>query len=143
MEFLLYLTAEGRDIYNLISKRFSVVENAPICRSRDIYGWFDAKQKLMIVCTEHIKKSSDIKYNINETIYHESVHAAQSCKSGDGYMEPFGISSSHMPLSERRKQDLKKVISSVGPIVKKIEHEAFWMEDKPDKVRYVVRKYCF
>jgi hypothetical protein len=48
-----------------------------------------------------------------------------------------------MPLSERRWKDVSTVVSRVGSSVRYIEQEAFWMEDKPDKVKYVVQKYCF
>jgi hypothetical protein len=143
MEFLLYLTAEGKDIYNLISQKVTIIENAPICRKHSIYGWFDSKKKLMIFCTNNIKSGSNLKYYVNETLYHESVHIAQACKSGDGYLEPFGISLSSMRISSHRQNDIEKTISISGSNVRRIEHEAFWMEDKPNKVRYVVKKYCF
>jgi uncharacterized protein YdeI (BOF family) len=48
-----------------------------------------------------------------------------------------------MPLSNRRANDLKKAIRMSGEVTKNIEHEAFWMEDKPNKVKYVLEKYCF
>jgi hypothetical protein len=143
MEFLLYLSPEGQNIYNMISRKVRVVENAPICRKRDIYGWFDSMRKEMTFCTDTIKTGPSPEYYINETLFHESVHVAQSCKNGKGYLEAFGISPSSMPLSERRWKDVSTVVSSVGNSVKHIEHEAFWMEDKPDKVKYVVQKYCF
>ena len=143
MEFLLYLSPEGQNLYNLISKKVRIVENAPICRQRPIYGWFDATRKEMTFCTDTIKEGPSAEYYINETLFHESVHLAQACKSGDGYLEPFGISPSSMPISERRWNDISSVVSRLGNSVRHIEHEAFWMEDKPDKVRYVVQKYCF
>ena len=48
-----------------------------------------------------------------------------------------------MPISNNRKNDIKNAVSIVGESVRHLEHEAFWMEDKPDKVKYVVKKYCF
>jgi hypothetical protein len=143
MEFLLYLSPTGQEIYQMISRKVRVVENTPICRKHNIYGWFDSMRKEMTFCTDTIKQGSSPEYYVNETLFHESVHVAQSCKNGNGYMEPFGISPSHMPLSEKRWKDVNTVVSAIGNSVRYIEQEAFWMEDKPDKVKYVVQKYCF
>ena len=144
MEFLLYLTPIGRDIYNLMSKKIRFVENPPICREHKIYGWYDSKIDTMSICTDIIKKSSNPQYYINETLFHEAVHAAQDCKAqGTGmWYVPFGIKHSHMALSERRIKDLETSVR-INPNNRNIEREAFWMEDKPEKVKYVVQKYCF
>jgi hypothetical protein len=47
-----------------------------------------------------------------------------------------------MTLNERRTIDLNTAVKMTGQR-RQIEHEAFWMEDKPEKVKYVVQKYCF
>lgn len=143
MEFLLYLSTQGLDIYNMISKKVLVVENTHICRKHDIYGWYDSNTKTMTLCTDRIKSGPNSTYYINETLYHESVHVAQACKTGNKYLKSFGISLSDMPISNNRKNDIKNAVSIVGESVRHLEHEAFWMEDKPDKVKYVVQKYCF
>jgi uncharacterized protein YdeI (BOF family) len=143
MEFLLYLSPDSREIYNMISQKVRVVENAPICRKYNIMGWYNSKQNVMTFCTNEIKTTTNPKYYINETLLHESVHVAQSCKEGGGYIEPFGISKSSMLLTQRRKDDVISSVKINGEQVRHIEHEAFWMEDKPDKVRYVLQKYCF
>ena len=46
-----------------------------------------------------------------------------------------------MKLNASRITDLNTAIRMSGQD-KQIEHEAFWMEDKPNKVKYVVEKYC-
>ena len=143
MEFLLYLSPDSREIYNMISQKVRVVENAPICRKYSIMGWYNSKQNVMTFCTNKIKTTIDPEYYVNETLIHESVHVAQSCKEGNGYIESFGISKSSMPLTQRRKDDVVSAVKINGEQVRHIEHEAFWMEDKPDKVRYVLQKYCF
>jgi hypothetical protein len=143
MEFLLYLSPDGRDIYNLISQTVRVVENTPICRKYDIYGWYDANTKTMIFCTDRIKSGPNPQNYINETLFHESVHVAQSCKNKMTGIFPLGISLQLMPLSDRRKADLGKTIKEYNNSHLRVEHEAFWMEDKPDKVKYVLQKYCF
>lgn len=147
IEFLLYLSPAGKDIYNLISKKVRVVENSAICRTYDVYGFYQSDTKTMNVCTQKIKSTtSQISAYVDETIFHESVHVAQSCKSGDGFLVPFGISKSEMPLPSRKITDLNNS-TSIGNgnknQLRQIEHEAFWMEDKPSKVKYVLQKYCF
>lgn len=57
-------------------------------------------------------------------------------------MRAFGINSSALVLTASREQDLK-IFDRVYRNNKALEREAFWMEDKPNEVLYVVNKYCF
>jgi hypothetical protein len=125
----------------MISRRVQVVENTLICRKYDIYGWFNVNEKIMTICTDRILSRGESKYYVNETLLHESVHIAQYCKNKS--LTPLGISSSQMNLSSRRNQDVESAVKISGPSVRQIEREAFWMEDKPNEVKYVVKKYCF
>lgn len=143
MEFFLYLSSAGKDIYSLISQKVRIVENSTICRKHEIYGWYDSYKRTMSICTERIKRGPDPKYYLNETLLHEATHVAQSCKNNMYGMVPFGINPKLMPLTERRTQDVESSKKIVGNSSHQIEHEAFWMEDKPEKVKYVLRKFCF
>ena len=89
-----------------------------------------------------IKSYGNLHENVTETFLHESVHIAQDCKTKGNYLAPFGISPSVMNLNQRRQNDLKRTIAFDSRL-KYIDMEAYWMEDKPDKVKYVVQKYCF
>jgi hypothetical protein len=140
MDFLLYLSPESTEIYQMISRRIRVVENTPICRKYDIYGWFNVNEKTMTICTDRIVSGGDYRYYVNETLLHESVHIAQYCKNKS--LTPLGIASSKLQLSLRRNQDVESAVKISGPSVRQIEREAFWMEDKPNEVKYVVKKYC-
>jgi hypothetical protein len=140
MEFLLYLSPQSMEIYQMISRRIKIVENTPICRKHDIYGWFNVIEKTMTICTDRIISRNDSEYYINETLLHESVHIAQYCKNKS--LTPLGIDSSQLQLSSRRNQDVESAVKISGPLVRQIEREAFWMEDKPNEVKYVVKKYC-
>lgn len=142
MEFLLYLSSQSSEIYQMVSQKVRVVENTPICRNRHIFGYFDSSKKLLSVCTNRIKSYGNMEHSLAETILHESVHVAQACKINNGYLEPLGISSSTMNLDSRRKNDLERTIAN-DPRLRYIDMEAYWMEDKPEKVKYVVQKYCF
>ena len=143
MEFLLYLSPEGTEIYKMISKKVRVVENTPICRSYNIFGWYQNTTKTMVFCTDKILSKVDPQKYVNETLFHESVHLAQACKHNMREIKPLGISHSAMLLSDNRKKDLKIATSIGGNMSFNMEKEAFWMEDKPEKVKYVVQKYCF
>jgi hypothetical protein len=139
MEFLLYLTPQAKDILNQIYKaKYSVRENIGLCRSnKDVFGYVDVPKKF-IICTSNIKKSGfDPKFYVNETLYHEATHVAHYC-NGD---KPFGISENHMKLEDFKYRDVKRS-SKISNSARK-EHEAYWMEDKPEKVMYVLKKYCF
>jgi hypothetical protein len=140
MEFLLYLSPQSTEIYQMISRRIRVVENSPICRKHDIYGWFNVIEKTMTICTDRIVSRGDYRYYVNETLLHESVHVAQYCKNKS--LTPLGIASSQLQLSSRRTQDVESAVRISGPLVRQIEREAFWMEDKPNEVKYIVKKYC-
>lgn len=140
MEFILYLSHSGKDIYNMLSKKIHFKENAPICRKHKIYGWFEPSSKTMIFCTARIKSQSNLDYYVEETLLHESAHVAQYCK-GHGKVVPLGLKTNY--LSSRRIQDLKTSVSSFGNEVRKVETEAYWLEDKPSEVKTQILKYCF
>ena len=141
MEFLFYLSPQSTEIYQMISRRIRVVENTPICRKHDIYGWFNVIEKTMTICTNRIISNDNSKYYMNETLLHESAHIAQYCKNNS--LTPLGIANSQIHLSSRRNQDVESAVKIAGSNVRQIEREAFWMEDKPNEVKYVVKKYCF
>jgi hypothetical protein len=106
--------------------------------------FFDARRREMTICTSRIKatESSEQDQMINQTLMHESVHLAQACKDGTGYLAPFGLKRSTMILAASRQAGLRKVVAFDSRLAF-IDHEAFYMEDKPEKVQYVVRKYYF
>ena len=144
MDFLIHLSSVNSDIYKILSRKLKFAENSSICKKHNIYGWTDTKWKTISICTNRIKSRNDYVYYLNETFYHESVHAAQYCynkMSSQGF-KAFNINPSLMKLNASRSKDLKTAIKISGDGVRQIEHEAFWMEDKPNKVKYVVEKYC-
>lgn len=138
MDFLLYLTEDSREILALLQKaQVTIRENTSICRNSDLFGNYSADKQL-VICTNNIRKSGhDPEFYVNETLIHEAVHAAQQCRGG-----PFWISKTSMPLPWNKLNDIKRS-TLVGKGNSQIEHEAYWMEDKPNKVKYVIRKFCF
>ena len=140
MDFLLYLTSDGRQLLNdLISARFQVYENISLCKRSNAFG--ETKlNKVIIICTNNIKKYGSPYQYVEETLTHESVHAAQICR---GSMT-LGLSKSKMPLPPNKLTDVQNSLKITGnKETSHSEHEAYYLEDKPSKVRYYVRKYCF
>jgi hypothetical protein len=144
MIFTAYLTPSGQEIYDLVSKRIKFLENPPICHQKDIYGWFSSSNKTITFCTDRIKSHGNASYYINETLYHESTHVAQNCKSLFGNnLTVLGINPSSIILSKSKEIDLKTVTSMLGEKSYSVEKEAFWIEDKPKQVIYYLKKFCF
>lgn len=143
MEFLIYLSPIGNEIVQrLVQANFSFRENIGLCSNQSVYGYVDGNKKF-VVCTKNIKRREyDVPSMINETIYHESVHAAQICKS---YM-PLGIPESQINLDYVKRINLQNSLSvtenSKNKIAYRIEKEAYWLEDKPEIVNYYVAKNC-
>ena len=141
MEFLLYLSPQGQQlIRDLISAKFHIHENVGLCRNSNVFGYADNPKKL-VVCTKNIINGGwNARHYISETVYHESLHAAQICNNG----EPLGLSAKTMPLSWNKLQDVKNSSGITRSYkIEQKEHEAYYFEDKPEKVRYYVRKFCF
>jgi hypothetical protein len=139
MEFLLYLTPESKQILDQIYKsKFLVYENAYFCKNKNVFGYADLGKKF-VICTKNIKDGGyDVSHYVNETLMHEAVHIAHMC---NGY-KPFGISKDNMPLSSDKIQNVRDSVKNSRASYQ-MEHEAYWMEDKPDKINYVIQKYCF
>jgi hypothetical protein len=147
MEFLLYLTPVGNEILNrLISAKFHIHENSGICKTQKVFGWMQKPNKLFI-CTDNIKSQGfDPNYYVNETLYHEATHAAQICKNkwSFGFGNGLGIPKYKMPLPLNKKQDIQKSIQATGdPSIANVEHEAFYLEDKPEQVLQHINRFCF
>lgn len=144
MDYVAYLNPIELRVHEMIVRKAKIIENGPICRRYDIFGFFDARRREMTICTSRIKATEPLEQAqmINQTLMHESVHLAQACKDGTGYLAPFGLKRSTMILAASRQAGLRKVVAFDSRLAL-IDHEAFYMEDKPEKVQYVVRKYCF
>jgi hypothetical protein len=139
VEFLLYLSPQGQQlIRDLISAKFHIHENVGLCQKHQIFGYTSTPNKF-VVCTKNIVNSGfDPNHYVGETVYHEAVHAAQMCNGNS----PFSNSAKSYPLPWNKEEDIKKSLSVSNGGQQK-EREAYFFEDKPDKVRQLVKKYCF
>lgn len=141
MEFLLYLSPHGQQLINdMISAKFHIHENVGFCKNSNLFGYTDIPKKF-VICTNNIKNGGwDMKHYISETVYHEAVHAAHICNKN----APFGLSANSMPLPSNKLQDIQNSVKIVNSYdARQKEHEAYYFEDKPEKVRLYVKKYCF
>ena len=136
MEFLLYLTPIGNEIINrVMMKNFNVVENGAICRNKEIFGF--AKSPNFTICTNNIKnRISPVDFYVNETVYHEAVHVAQSCKRG-------ALGLKNVILSSNKLTDVSNSVKAYRQSSTIYEMEAYYLEDKPEQVNYYLKKYCF
>lgn len=126
MEFIAYLLPVHLEILETLqSARIHVTEVHSKCNG-NFDGWVITRRDKsnrsgkteLVICTETIKRNySHWQYEINRTLAHESVHVAQSCKEGNGYIERLGF-----------RKDL--------------EEEALAIQDNPREVLRILKKYC-
>ena len=136
MEFLLYLTPIGQELIGkVMMKNYKVVENSAYCRNKEIFGGVDGPR--FVICTNNIKNTiSPVKHYVNETVYHEAVHVAQSCKKG-----PLKIADA--TLNQYKLNDVARSVKADKRAHQVYEFEAYYLEDKPERVLQYVNKYCF
>ena len=141
MLFPYYLTAEGKQIVELIAKaHFQVQENISWCADGNYAGAVIKENKTFFICTKNILNGGNANQYLNETVYHEAVHVVQACKG----MKPIGIPLSQMPLPSRKIRDIDRSISlTKKKWMRQMEHEAYWLEDKPKKTIHYLKKFCF
>ena len=137
MDFLLFLTPVNKTIVNdLIKAKFWVQENAPFCNTNPRYFGALFKDKRFVVCTHNVLRGEDNPRPwINQTVTHEAVHAVQNCKGG-----PIGYKRENMPLPFSKLEYLAASTGVSSEFHK--EHEAYYLEDSPQKVKELIKKYC-
>ena len=150
MEFILFLSKIDKEILELIYKSNHLVEeNTALCLiDQKFVGFFRKKEKAIVICTKNAKKlggyKEDKKYDNHKTkIYirralrHEATHLVQSCNKNNPTGEIKNIK------DRINKNKLKALNSSVqlsGNYEKELE--AYVMEDKPRKVKEIIKNYC-
>lgn len=123
-----YLTPTHQEIVNVLQQVNIeiIVDNHPICKTKKFDGYlitnknlkYKPKKTQLVLCEEVMFTNyQDGAGEVNRTLAHETVHVAQSCKSGDGYIQPLGFR-------------------------KNIEQEAFAIQDQPREVLRILKKYC-
>ena len=150
MEFILFLSKIDKEIVELINKsNNSIEENTALCLiDKKFVGFYKRREKTIVICTENAKKlggfRTDHRNDNNKThlyirraLRHEATHLVQSCNNG----KPTGI----IKDIENKLQITKlKALNSSMQISgnREKEMEAYVLEDKPRKVREILKTYC-
>jgi len=150
MEFILFLNTLDKEIIELINKsNHSIEENTALCLiDKKFVGFYKKKEKSIVICTKNAKqlggykedKSYDnhkTKLYIRRALRHEATHLAQSCNNN----KPTGVIKNIEDKINRGKvKALKSSVRISGNYDKELE--AYVMEDKPKKVREILKSYC-
>ena len=150
MEFILFLSKVDKEIIELINQsNNSIEENTSLCLiNKKFVGFYKRKEKVVVICTRNAKnlggyrkgeRNENHKTNlyIRRALRHEATHLAQSCNNN----KPTRIIKNIEDKIHVGK--LKALNSSVqlsGNYYKELE--AYVMEDKPKKVREILKSYC-
>jgi len=150
MEFILFLSKVDKEIIDLINKsNHSIEENTALCLiDRKYVGFFKKREKAIVICTKNAKKlggyREDKRYDNHKTnIYirralrHEATHLVQSCNNN----KPTGlIKNIEDKIHKRKFKALNSSVQLSGNYEKELE--AYVMEDKPRKVKEILKSYC-
>ena len=150
MEFILFLSKIDKEIVELINKsNNSIEENTALCLiDKKFVGFYKRREKTIVICTENAKKlggfRTDHRNDNNKThlyirraLRHEATHLVQSCNKG----KPTGIIKDiENKLQITKLKALNSSIQISGNREK--EMEAYVLEDKPRKVREILKTYC-
>ena len=128
---------ECREILDLVYRGgFELVENLYYCNNPNTLGYTIRYQ--LVICTNNVKESGlSVHSYINETITHEAVHVAHICNA---YM-PFYKDTTSMSLENNKESEIRASMAE-STASYQMEHEAYWMENKPEKVIQALRTYC-
>tara|TARA_B100000579_G_C22593396_1_gene739135 strand:+ start:396 stop:851 length:456 start_codon:yes stop_codon:yes gene_type:complete len=150
MEFILFLSKIDKEIIELINKsNHSIEENTALCLlDKKFVGFYKNNEKSIVICTKNAKKlggyREDKGYDNHKTnlyirraLRHEATHLVQSCNKN----KPTGIIKN---IEDRihvgKLKALKSSVQISGNYYKELE--AYVMEDKPKKVKQLLKSYC-
>ena len=150
MEFILFLNKIDREIIELINKsNHSIEENTALCLiDKKFVGFYKKREKTVVICTQNAKNlggyREDKRYDNHKTnlyirraLRHETTHLVQSCNNN----KPTGvIKNIEDNIHVGKLQALKSSVRISGNLDKELE--AYVMEDKPRKVKEILKNYC-
>jgi hypothetical protein len=154
MEFIIFLSKLDKDILELLTKANYVVEENKIecLLNKEIRGLHNFKENKIIICTENAKRKTNYrekKYNSNndnfkterairKALRHEATHAVQKCNNNKIVGEVKNLESK---LNQQKRKALVFSTSKFAGTYAK-EVEAYVLEDKPKKVKKLLKDYC-
>lgn len=133
-------------------KGFTIDENATICKKRDVVGFYTWGDRAVKICTNRIAKinpdPSAFRLLLQQTIAHEAVHLAQSCRYRRGDKPSLELSAARLyGLPPSVRSDIERSLAtsyynSPRSVRWRIEAEAIAMEDTPDQVIAALQRFC-
>ena len=154
MEFIIFLSKLDKEILNLLTKANYIIEENKIecLLNKEIKGLHNLEENKIIICTENAKRKTNyrnIKQQLNKdnfkterairkALRHEATHAIQKCNNNNTVGDIKKLESK-LHLSKKKALDFSTLNFS-GTYAKEVE--AYVLEDKPKKVKYLIKKYC-
>jgi len=154
MEFIIFLSKLDKEILNLLIKaNYTVEENKIECLlNKEIKGLHNFKENKIIICTENAKRKTNYRNKkqqpnkdnfktelaIRKALRHEATHAIQKCNNNKTVGD---IKNLEGKLHQSKKKSLEFSTSNFSGTYAK-EVEAYILEDKPKKVKDMIKKYC-
>jgi len=154
MEFIIFLSKLDKEILNLLIKaNYTVEENKIECLlNREIKGLHNFEENKIIICTENAKRRTNYRDKkqlpkkdnfktelaVRKALRHEAAHAIQKCNNNKTVED---IKNLEGKLHQSKRRALKFSTSNFSGTYAK-EVEAYILEDKPKKVKNMLKKYC-
>jgi len=154
MEFIIFLSKLDKEILDLLIKANYIVEENKIeCLfNKDIKGLHNFEENKIIICTENAKRKTNYRNNkrepnkdnfkteraIRKALRHEATHAIQKCNNNKTVAD---IKYLENKLHQGKRRALEFSTSNFSGTYAK-EVEAYVLEDKPKKVKRMIKKYC-
>ena len=154
MEFIIFLSKLDKEILDLLTKANYIVEENKIecLLNKEIKGLHNFEKNKIIICTENAKRKTNYRNKkqhpnkdnfktelaIRKALRHEATHAIQKCNNNKTVGD---IEKLESKLHPSKKNALKFSISNFSGNYAK-EVEAYVLEDKPKKVKNLIKKYC-
>ena len=154
MEFIIFLSKLDKEILDLLIKANYVVEENKIecILNREVKGLHNFEENKIIICTENAKRKTNYRNKkqlkvrdnikteraIRKALRHEATHAIQRCNNNRTIGD---IKKLESKLHQSKRKALKFSTSNFSGTYEK-EVEAYVLEDKPKKVKKLIKEYC-
>ena len=154
MELIIFLSKLDKEILNLLIKANYIVEENKIecLLNKEIKGLHNFEENKIIICTENAKRKTNYKnikrkpnkdnfkteLAIRKALRHEATHAIQKCNNNKIVGDIKDLEDKLNP--SKRKALEFSTFNFSGTYAKEVE--AYILEDKPKKVKKLLKKYC-
>jgi len=154
MEFIIFLSKLDKEILDLLIKANYIIEENKIeCfLNKEIKGLHNFEENKITICTENAKRKTNYRNKkqqpnkdnikteraIRRALRHEATHAIQRCNKNKIIGD---IKELESKLHQSKRKALEFSTSNFAGTYAK-EVEAYVLEDKPKKVKNLIKKYC-